>query len=97
MKPSYTFEDARQILAVAERHADAWNARKSGSSESEAEAFQHLAHAVGALERLSSASDTIRGALAAEQVAHQTDQADTLSAFWDENVGDREYGIGGAL
>lgn len=91
--PEFTFQDARDLLDAAERHALAWSAWEPGAKSDEADAWQHLAHAVGALERLASAADALRGPLAADLVAHQTDNADVLSEFFDEVVGAREYGF----
>lgn len=88
-----SFQDARDLLDAAERHATAWASREPGSRADEADAWQHLAHSVGALERLSSAVDQLRGPLASELVAHQTDNADALSEFFGTVVGDREYGF----
>jgi hypothetical protein len=100
----FSFQDLRDLLDAAERHVEAWNLREAVTSESEADAYQHLAHGVGALERLSSAADAVRAPLASEQVAHQTDDADTLGEFFADVVGDRDYGFdpdarpeGGAL
>jgi DNA-binding PucR family transcriptional regulator len=91
--PEFSFQDLRDLVDAAERHAQAWSTRETVTPEAESDAYQHLAHAVGALERLSSAVDALLGPLASEQVAHQTDNADLLSEFFAEVVGDREYGF----
>jgi len=93
MKHLVTMQDVRDIAEAAERHAAAWENRDTSTATGEAEAFDHLAHAVGALERLTSTADALRGPLAEALVARQTDNADTLTAVWDEAVGDREYGF----
>jgi cytochrome c1 len=89
----YSFQDLRDLVDAAERHAQAYSTRETVTAEAEADAYQHLAHAVGALERLSSAADAVRAPLASEQVAHQTDNADALGEFFAEVVGDRAYGF----
>jgi len=90
------FQDLLDLVDSANRHARRWTLRsKSPTAEEAAEAHAELVHAHGALERLADAVDDLRGEMANALMEHQTDQADTLSAFWDENVGDREYGIGG--
>lgn len=86
--------DLVALAAAAERHAEAWEARSTVTPEAEAEAYQHLAQAVGALERLAVAADALRGPLAAALVAHQTDQADALTGVWDQaEVTDRKHGF----
>lgn len=89
----YTFQDLRDMVDAAERHVQAWNLRETVTAEAEADAFQHLAHGVGALERLSSAAEAMRAPLAEEQFAHQTDNADALGDFFRDVVGDRVYGF----
>jgi hypothetical protein len=90
---AYTFQDLRDLVDAAERHVQAWNLRETVTAEAEADAFQHLAHGVGALERLSSAVDAMRSPLAEQQFAHQTDNADALGDFFRDVVGDRAYGF----
>jgi len=93
MKAITTMQDLRDHLEAAERHAAAWEQRDTSTKDGEAEAFSALAHAVGALERLSSAAEALRAPLAEALVAHRTDQADTLASVWGEAVGDRSYGF----
>jgi hypothetical protein len=93
MKHLTTMQDVRAHVEAAERHAEAWEKRDTSTKAGEAEAFDHLAHAVGALERLASAADALRGPLAEALVAHQTDNADSLNSIWGEAVGDRTYGF----
>lgn len=88
-----SFEDARALLDAAERHATAWASRETTTPDAEADAWQHLSQAVGALERLASAVGQLQGPLASELVAHQTDNADALGEFFGSVVGDREYGF----
>jgi hypothetical protein len=88
-----SFQDARDLLDAAERHATAWASRETTTPDAEAEAWQHLAQSVGVLERLATAVDQLRGPLASELVAHQTDNADALGEFFGTVVGDREYGF----
>lgn len=89
----FSFQDLRDLVDAAERHVQAWNLRETVTPEAEADAFQHLAHGVGALERLSSAVEAMRGPLAEEQFAHQTDNADALGGLYRDVVGDRAYGF----
>lgn len=93
MKHLTTMQDLNAFLESAERHADAWEHRETSTKEGEAEAYFHLAHAVGALDRLASAAEALRAPLAEALVAHQTDNADTLNSVWAEGVGDRTYGF----
>lgn len=88
-----SFQDARALLDAAERHATAFHSSEPATPDAAAEAWQHLAHAVGALERLASTVGQLQGPLASELVAHQTDNADALLGVWDAAVGDREYGF----
>jgi len=88
------FQDLHDLVDSAKRHAQGWESRADATPEEKAEAHADLVHACGALERLASAADALRGEMGNALMEHQTDQADALSAFWDENVGDREYGIG---
>jgi hypothetical protein len=92
------FQDLQAHLDSAKRHARKWTLGSvSSTPEVAAEAHAELVHTHGALERLASAVEILRAETANALLEHQTDQADTLSAFWGKNVGDREYGIGGAL
>lgn len=91
------FQDLEDLVESVKRHARKWMTRSDDpTTDEEAEAHAELVHAYGALERLASAVDVLRGEMGNALMEHQTDQADALSAFWDENVGDREYGIGEA-
>ena len=93
MKHLTTMQDLRAHLESAERHADAWENRSTDTKEGEAEAFYHLAHAVGALDRLASAAEALRAPLTEALVAHQTDNADALGELYRDVVGDRAYGF----
>lgn len=88
------FKDLQDHLDTAKRNARHWVLRSTTPSrEEEAEALAHLNHAVGALERLTSAADVIRGELASALVEHQTDNADALGGLYRDVVGDRSYGF----
>jgi len=89
------FQDLHDLVDSAKRHARKWTFSTDATPEEESAAHAELTHAYGALERLASAVDALRGEMGNALMEHQTDQADTLSEFWDKNVGDREYGIGG--
>ena len=85
-------QDLVDIATSAARHATAWQDRDLRTSEGEAAAYADLSHAVGALERLVSAAEAIRGPLAEALVARRTDQADQLGDLYAD-LEDREYGI----
>lgn len=85
--------DLHERLDIAARHVRSYDARETGTPEADADAYQHLSHATGALERLAAAVDALRADLAHDLVAHQTDNADVLGGLYSDLLGDREYGI----
>jgi hypothetical protein len=89
----HSMQDLEDLLASAKRHAAAWESRDLTTEQGRSEAYDHLAHTFGALERLSAAANGVRSQYASQLVEHQTDRADALKGVWDEAVGDREYGF----
>lgn len=85
-------QDLVDLATSAARHATAWQARDVRTREGETDAYAELSRAVGALERLVSAAEALRGPLAEALVARRTDQADQLGDLYAGLEG-REYGI----
>lgn len=78
-------QDLRTLVDSAERHLAAFDAGEDTD--------RRLHAAVTALGHLVSSADALLAPLASEAVARQTDRGDTLGSFFDEVVGDRDYGF----